>query len=169
MTDSQDPENNDATGEESLCYNLETLEKYLETAEQAAADQRLAESVAILREAVRRHPDRALAHYNLGVAIFMMLEADLSHLEIWENLAEQEELAEECVVAFQTAIERDPGMSAAYTNLASLLVLRGRTPEAVEFWEKSLELDPEQPEVRQNLEIYNPPQEAEESGDEPGA
>ncbi|MGB9691835.1 MAG: tetratricopeptide repeat protein [Candidatus Sumerlaeaceae bacterium] len=140
-------------------YN--TVEEYLEAAESAADTSELEQAVEILREAVARFPDSPEAQYDLGVALFMLLEARLSHLEIWENLAEEEELAEECVAAFEAAIEKKPDFAPAYTNLANLLALRGSRAKAVELWQRSLELDPNQPTVVENLQRYR-----EELGDQ---
>ncbi len=135
-------------------FPYSTVNEYLEAAETAADASQLEHAIEILREAVARFPDSAEAHYDLGVALFMLLEARLSHLEIWENLADEEELAEECVAAFEAAIERKPDFAPAYTNLANLLALRGMPQRAVELWQRSLELDPNQPEVVENLARY---------------
>jgi tetratricopeptide (TPR) repeat protein len=135
-------------------YNFDTIEEYLSTSEHLARDQRLDEGVDILREAVERYPDSAMAHYNLGVAIFMKLREDLAHLELWENLADDEEFAEECHWAFQAAIERDRGLVPAYKNLGTLLALRGRVRKAIEVWEQALALDPDQPDLAADLEMY---------------
>lgn len=135
-------------------YNFDTIEEYISTAEKVAQEGRVDEGIDILREATEKYPESAKAQYDLGVAIFMKLRDDLSHLQLWENLADDEELAEECHFAFQSAIERDPKMAAAYANLGTLLALRGRVRKAIEAWEKSLELDPDQPELAGDLQMY---------------
>lgn len=133
-------------------YNFDNIEDYLATAERIAKEERLDEAIDVLREATARYPDSAAAQYDLGVAIFMKLREDLSHLELWENLTDEEELAEECHYAFQSAIERDRSMVAAYTNMGKLLALRGRYRKAVEAFEMSLALNPNQPGVAADLE-----------------
>lgn len=155
--------NNDAncpqgTGENSnqWKYPFSTVEEYLEAAENAGDEKQLERALDILREAVERFPDSGDAHYDLGVALFMLLESRLAHLDLWENLAEDEELAEEAIAAFEAAIERKPDFAPAYTNLANMLALRGNVRKAVALWQRSLELDPDQPEVKDNLERYLP-------------
>ena len=135
-------------------YNFDTIEEYISTAERLAEEGRVDEAVDILREATDKYPQNAHAYYDLGVTIFMKLREDLAHLELWENLADDEELAEECHFAFQSAIQRDPTMVAAYTNLGTLLALRGRVRKAIESWEKSLELNPNQPELAADVAMY---------------
>jgi len=149
----QNGADNAAEGPVAFRFPYTTVEEYLQAAETAADEQQLEHSIEILREAVQRFPDSAEAHYDLGVALFMLLEARLSHMEYWENLAEQEELAEECVAAFETAIELRPDFAPAYTNLGDLLALRGKRRRAIELWRRSLELDPNQPGVVENLKI----------------
>jgi tetratricopeptide (TPR) repeat protein len=53
--------------------------------------------------------------------------------------------------AYRLAVELDPALAAAWTNLAGLLERRGARGEAREANERALILDPEQPEARYNL------------------
>ncbi|AXA35442.1 MAG: tetratricopeptide repeat protein [Candidatus Hydrogenedentota bacterium] len=140
--------------EEQAQWKFATVEEYLEAGEARATAEELEQAVEILREAANRWPDNPQVHYELGVCIFMLLESRLAHLDLWENLAEDEALAEEAVSAFETAIALDPQMAEAYTNLGNLLALRGRVRKAIQLWEKSLELNPDQPAVRDNLTLY---------------
>lgn len=153
MAENEAQENEaDGSSLPSYRYNLDGLEEYLTTAEQIAKDGRYNEAAAILREAVQRYPDSATAHYEFGVAQFLRLQQDLAHLELWESLADDEEAAEECFQAFQEAIRLDPAMTEAYVRLGSLLALRGRPRKAIEVWEKALELNPDQPGIREDIE-----------------
>jgi tetratricopeptide (TPR) repeat protein len=152
-----DAEDKQATPEgtsESYKYPYTCVEEYLENAELKANSDQLAEAVEILREAVRRFPDSAEAHYDLGMALFMLLEMKLANVDIWKNLAEDEGLAEECVAAFEAAIEKKPDFAPAYANLGNLMALRGNGKAAVSLWTRALELDPNQPEIRDNLQRY---------------
>lgn len=154
MDENVEPSKDDVSAEKPLRYGFATLEEYLQAAESAADQQQLAQAIDILREAVRRFPESGEAYYDLGVALFMLLETRLAHLDLWQNLAEDEELAEEAVAAFEAAIERKPDFAPAYTNLGNMLALRGNVKKAVKLWRRSLELDPNQPEVAENLERY---------------
>lgn len=52
---------------------------------------------------------------------------------------------------FRLALELEPGMAAAATNLGNLLYRQGTTEEARRLYERALEHDPAQPEARYNL------------------
>lgn len=137
----------------SFRYNFDTLDDYIATSEKIGQDGRLEEAVDVMREGARRFPESARAHQALGLALLLALKADIAVKELWEFMADEEELAEEAHEAFQAAIGRDPELWDAYANLGTLLVMRGRTAKAVEVWEKSLELNPDQPDVKGDLEM----------------
>ena len=150
MMDDQD---NTAGAGESAGYDFESVEEYFGAAEAASQSGTHDESIAIMREAVQRWPEDAAAHFNLAAAIFMKLKADWAHLELWEDLADEEDLAEECFTSLKDAINRDPDMAPAYKDLGTLLALRGRTERAIEAWEQALKVDPDQPTLRADLEM----------------
>jgi tetratricopeptide (TPR) repeat protein len=52
---------------------------------------------------------------------------------------------------FRQAIDLEPNMAAALTNLGNLVYRRGELDEARRLYERALELDPAQPEARYNL------------------
>ena len=64
------------------------------------------------------------------------------------------------IAAYEKAIELDPGLAAAHTNLGNLYYRQRRMREAIRCYEAACALDPEQAEARYNLaNIY------EEEGD----
>lgn len=138
----------------SYRYNLDSPEEYLSTAEEIAKNGRVDEAIDVLREGSARFNDSARTHYELGASIIWRLKEDYAHLEIWEDLAGQEALAEEAIAELQLAVDRDPNMTEAYNSLASLYALRGRRHEAIVTWEKSLAINPSQPEVEADLSLY---------------
>jgi tetratricopeptide (TPR) repeat protein len=52
---------------------------------------------------------------------------------------------------FRQAIDLEPSMAAALTNLGNLMYRQGEMAEARRFYERALECDPAQPEARYNL------------------
>lgn len=58
---------------------------------------------------------------------------------------------EEAMDAYRRALELDPSLAAAHTNLGRACYQRGRLDEARHHFERALALDPEQPEARYNL------------------
>ncbi len=58
---------------------------------------------------------------------------------------------ERALAAYQQALDGDPALAAAHTNLGNLYYRRGERGEARAHYEQALALDPEQPEARYNL------------------
>lgn len=150
------PINDDAemAASTSYRYNFDSLDDYIVTTEKAAGDGRLDEAVEVMREGVRRYPESPTGRYNLGVALFLLLKKDREHQELWENLADDEQLAEEAIMALEGAVTSDPSFVQAYNNLGTLYALRGRKEHALASWKKSLELNPDQPDVRADMDMY---------------
>ncbi len=158
---SEIPGNNPINNENELAdsadlrYNLDSLDDYIAVSEKVAAEGRLDEAVDVMREANRRYPTSPTGRYNLGVALFLRVKQDREHLELWENLADDDQLAEEAIHALEGAVEADPGFLQAYNNLARLYALRGHKDQAVATWNKSLELNPDQPEVISDMKVFS--------------
>jgi tetratricopeptide (TPR) repeat protein len=55
------------------------------------------------------------------------------------------------LIAYAKALDGDPALAAAHTNLGNLHYRRGERGEAREHYDRALALDPEQPEARYNL------------------
>ncbi|MFQ5792287.1 MAG: asparaginase, partial [Acidobacteriota bacterium] len=104
-----------------------------------------------LEKAVELAPDRADIQYNLGVIYSMAMTEDLAVEELWESYADEEELYHLAEQAFLRALELDPELAQAYNNLGTLYSLWGRTEDAVKCWRKSLELDPDHPDIREAI------------------
>lgn len=155
-TPGNDPIENDNELADSsdLRYNLDDLDDYISVSEKVAGEGRLDEAVDVMREANRRFPESPTGRYNLGVALFLRVKQDREHLELWENLADDDQLAEEAINALEGAIEADPNFVQAYNNLARLYALRGRKHDAVAMWEKSLGFQPDQPEIISDMAMY---------------
>ncbi|HXU74801.1 MAG TPA: tetratricopeptide repeat protein [Polyangia bacterium] len=66
------------------------------------------------------------------------------------------------LIAYHKALDGDPALAAAHTNIGNLHYRRGERGEARAAYEKALALDPEQPEARYNLgNLYDDVGEAE--------
>ena len=66
----------------------------------------------------------------------------------------------EALEAYRKALEMDPGLAAACTNLGNLLYGRGERESALHYYQQACALDPEQPEA-----VYNLANVLEEEGD----
>lgn len=64
---------------------------------------------------------------------------------------EDESTFERAEAAYRRAIELDPSLANALTNLGNLMYRRGRLEDAENFYVRALQVDPEQPEAFYNL------------------
>lgn len=64
---------------------------------------------------------------------------------------EDERSFERAEAAYRRAIELDPSLANAFTNLGNLMYRRARFDEAQNFYVRALQLDPDQPEAFYNL------------------
>lgn len=138
--------------EKRLESEPENVEVMVELASQYGEQNEIRKAVDLLEQTVGIDPENATAHYNMGVCYLKVLKSDLEVSEIWEDKADDEEFFELAIVSFQRAIELDPDLYEAYNNLGRLYALRGWTDQAKEQWERSLEINPNQPEVRQDVD-----------------
>ncbi len=83
------------------------------------------DSLALFQHSLEISPNSAVAHHNLGHALFMQGRYG------------------EAVAEFEKALQIWPGYSQAHYNLANSLNLNGRLNEAVEHYDRALELNPE--------------------------
>jgi tetratricopeptide (TPR) repeat protein len=67
------------------------------------------------------------------------------------KIEEDESRWDEAEKAYRTAIEMDPGIAAASTNLGNLLFRQGRSAEAEELYRGAIQGDPDQPQAYYNL------------------
>jgi len=104
-----------------------------------------------LLKVIKDFPESPLPHHDLAVVYFTMLREDYSHLQVWEDLADDEILFELAVSEEEAALEIDDQLFSARNNLGTLFALRGWWQNAIDQWEQSLSISPDQPEVRQDL------------------
>jgi protein O-mannosyl-transferase len=96
-------------------------------------------SIAIFEHAIKvtdkEYPDFALAHNNLGAALFL------------------EKKNEEAVSHYKTANKLDPDYSPAHYNLGLALLAEEKTEEAISHFEIAIKLNPKAADVHSNLGI----------------
>jgi len=137
--------------EKKLDSEPENVEVLIELASLYGEENEIRKAVDLLEQALGIDPENATAHYDLGVCYLKVLKSDLEVSDIWEDKADDEEFFELAIVAFQRALEIDPEFVEAHNNLGTLYALRGWNDQAREQWERSLQINPDQPEIRQDL------------------
>ncbi|MCA9637943.1 MAG: tetratricopeptide repeat protein, partial [Myxococcales bacterium] len=69
----------------------------------------------------------------------------------WDGVDPEEPAFAAARAAYERALELDPGLAAAYTNLGSLLAAAGDLDGARDCYDQALHFDPDQPEAQGNL------------------
>ncbi len=67
------------------------------------------------------------------------------------RLDQKDDTLEQAADAYRRALDLDPGLAAAHTNLGNIYFRLGRKADATAHYERALALDPDQPEARYNL------------------
>ena len=129
----------------------EELDEKMRTATELVNSGKYDESIQLLRALAEQYPDSPLPHYNLSVIYLMRLQEDYEHLEVWEDLSDDEKVFEQAVSEAETALQIKPDFIPALNNLGTLFALRGWWQDAINQWEKSLSEEPDQPLVREDL------------------
>ena len=78
----------------------------------------------------------------------------------------QRGLWREAIYRWEKAIEIDPTYAAAFNDLAIAYEHEGQLEKARKAYEKAIELDPNNPEIRQNLELFKEINDRTSSGNE---
>ena len=93
-------------------------------------------------------PDPAEA---AGRSAYEFFLAGCDHEEAWDGADPAAPALLAARAAYERALELDPGLAAAYTNLGALLAATGDLDGARDCFDQALLLDAEQPEARANL------------------
>ena len=137
--------------EKVLESDPENVDILIELASLYGEEDELRKASELLEQAIAIDPESAAAHYDLGVCYLKVVIEDVSFSQMWEDRADEEEFFELATVAFQRALEIDPDLYEAHNNLGTLYALRGWNDQAKEHWEESLQINPDQPDVREEL------------------
>ena len=117
-----------------------------------AEQESFAEAIATLGRAAELDDQQVDAHYNLAVVYGLLAMSDLRVEDLFEDHVDEEILLQNAIDAYQRVLELDDTHVAAHNNLATIYALHGERELAAHELELSLELDPDQPGVREQLD-----------------
>ena len=130
----------------------ETYEQLVARGTELAEDENFREAIQALRQAIELHGDLPDAHYNLGVVYGLLAMGDVDVEEYFEDRVDEEMLFQNAIDEYQRVLEIDPNHVAAHNNLGTIYALHGERDLAMHELERSLELNADQPEVREQIE-----------------
>lgn len=129
----------------------QSIDTLIGEGERLAQEGKLDEAEEVFKKAVEHDPDNPLTNYNLSVLYLMRLKQDLEKDELWEDYCDDESYLEEAITHCQTALELDEKFVSAHNNLGTLYALRGWKEKAIIQLEESLSIQPDQPDIRDDL------------------
>ena len=129
----------------------ETYEQLVARGVELAEQEDFAQAIPVLQQAIALDDDRIDAHYNLAVVYGLLAMGDLSVEEYFEDHVDEEILLQNAIEEYQRVLETDPTHVPAHNNLATVFALHGERELAIQELQCSLDIDPEQPEVREQL------------------
>ena len=128
--------------------NIETI---LELAYAYAEKGDYKKAAKYYKKAVEKDEKNGEAYYNLGVLYGRIALKDISVDELWEDKSDEEVAFNSAVNYYLKAIEIDKKNYHAYNNLGILYKAFDWHDKAKECFEKSLEINPEQENIKELL------------------
>jgi tetratricopeptide (TPR) repeat protein len=131
------------------------IEDTLKEAAQLAQNKQVDAAVTLLKQIDPMAPMAPEIHLNLGLLYGKCLLDDLAINEYWEDHTDEEILFEYALTHFKKALDIDPELTMALNNMARICAVKGHTDEAREYYRQSLEIDPDQVKVLDDLETLD--------------
>lgn len=127
------------------------IESRLLLARRYMEDHAPGKAINLLEQVTHLDQNHAEAWLRMGLCWGMAILENLPPVELWGEEKDEEVMVENALHALEKAIEFDPEMTGAYNAMARIFVIRGQDEEAVELFSQSLQLDPTQLDVVDEL------------------
>ena len=127
------------------------LDEVVAEGEDLAERGELRKALRLWRKNIDRFADEPVAFYQLALAIFRVLEEAVATHEIWQSDSDLVGLYEEALSNVEESLAMDEEHVDSWNLLGALQALRENHKEAAAAWERSLELQPNQRQVKADL------------------
>lgn len=127
------------------------LDSVVEESEELIESGEFAKAIELLHGGIEVFPEEAALHFLLGLASLESLREDIDRSELWEDDTDAVEMYEQAVAAFEEALNLEPEHVGSLNALGTLYALRGNHEGAINCWEKSLEVEPDQSTVNEDI------------------
>jgi tetratricopeptide (TPR) repeat protein len=124
----------------------------VEQADELADVGEFRKAIRLWRRSIERFSDEPEAQFAYGRTVFRLLEEEIVTEKWWVSDAELVSLYEECLAALEEAVSIDDQFLPSWNLMGTLFALRQNYESAISCWQKSLEIDDDQPQVRIDLE-----------------
>lgn len=144
----QDPADSD---EDEEPEDPEDLEDVIAQGEELSDFGEHRKALRLWRRHIDRFSDEVDAQFSYGQAAFRVLEEQIVTERWWNSDAELVTFYEESLGALEEAVSIDEEHAPSWNLMGALFALRQNHDSAISCWEKSLEINPDQPEVKSDL------------------
>ncbi len=127
------------------------LDSVVEEGEELIESGEYAKAIELLQGGLEVFPEEVSLHFLLGLASLESLKEDIDTSELWEDDSDMVEMYEQAVASFEEALNLDPEHVGSLNALGMLYALRGNHESAINCWEKSLEVEPDQSTVNDDI------------------
>jgi cytochrome c-type biogenesis protein CcmH/NrfG len=138
--------------QEAVAKDSSDIESRLLLARLFMDDHAPKKALRLLEQITLVDPDNAESWLRIGLCWGMSMLENLPSAEIWGEEKDEELMVENAIHALEKALEFDPELVGAYNAMARIFVIRGQEDEAVELLAQSLQIDPSQLDVVDELQ-----------------
>ncbi len=138
--------------DESELGDDDDLDSLIDEGEALIEEGEYTEALRIFRETTERFPESPYAHYHVGQTALMMFSDGLEETPAWEDDDDLSSLNEEAQNAFDSALTIDSDFYPALNGQGALYMVLGAHQSAIECWEKSLLINPDQEDIVEAIE-----------------
>jgi tetratricopeptide (TPR) repeat protein len=147
-----DDESGEEGGSSSFGELSDDLVQLIEETEELAEAGELKKALRLWRKSIDRFSDEPVAYFHMALGCFRLLSEEMTTGGVWDSTAEMAALHEEALSHCDECLEMDDEFIPALNLMGALHVLRDDHKEAVKAWKRSLAIDEDQPDVKQDLE-----------------
>ncbi len=123
------------------------LETLLGEGEALVEEGEFQKAIEIFTDAAERFNEDPLAIFHVGQAYLLLFSEMVETDDRWQNNDDLVSYKEEAENAFETALSLDENYYPALNGLGSLYASMGELAEGIDYWEKSLDIFDDQPEI----------------------
>lgn len=148
----RDPMEDDEDEEEEADDGPEELEELIQQADELAELGEPRKALRLWRRQIERFIDDPNAQFAYAQAAFRLLEEEIVSEKWWVSDVELVAFFEESLSALEEAVSIDEGHFQSWNLMGALYALRHNYESAIPCWEKSLDINPDQIHVKNDLE-----------------
>lgn len=128
------------------------LQSLIDEGEALIEEGEYGQALELFREASERFPESPLALYHVGQTALMLFTDTMDPDSNWQDDDDLSAFYEEAQSAFESALALDEGFYPALNGQGALFMVVNKPAEAIDCWQRSLDITPDQEDISQAIE-----------------